>query len=101
MGNRGAFDLLESVAREEIDREGQHENPAYTKVTGALQQCPDQPVPDALTLATRIHRDRPDLGKVLPHHVECSTADHHLVVGSFGIPEFLDVLVEGDGGLTQ
>src|ERR1019366_64681 len=48
-----------------------------------------------------MHRDRPDLGQVLPHHMERPTANYRLVAGALGNPELLDVFVERDGGLAQ
>src|SRR5215472_16373629 len=99
--DRRPVDLVETVAREEPDREGQHENPPHPEFARAAQQRLHQPVADALSLAVRTYRDRPDLGQVLPHDMESPAPDDFAVGDVLRDPELLYVLVEGDGGLGE
>src|SRR5215831_21337648 len=86
---------------EEINREGQYEYPAHTQFARTAQQCLHQPVADAVSLAIRADRDRPDLGQVLPHDVKSPAANDLAVANALGDPELLYILVQGDGGLGQ
>ena len=101
MGDRRALDLLETVPGEEASREREHEYPRDAHLPGTVQQGFDQTVPHAVALAALVHRHRADLGQVLPHHVQCPAPHHLAVTEPLGDPEFLDVLIQVDGGLAQ
>jgi hypothetical protein len=94
-------DLGEAMPPEEPDGERQHEHPPHAHFPGAAEQLSHQAVTDPLALAIRVHRDRPDLGQVLPHHVQGPAPDDHAVGSTFGHPEVLHVLVQRHGGLTE
>jgi hypothetical protein len=97
-----AADLLEPVLPEELHREGQDEYPADAELAGDRQQRLDDPVPGAVSLVRLRHRDRADLGEILPHDVQRAAADDLAVrSGAARHPELLDVLVQRDRCLAQ
>ena len=93
------LDLVESPAAEEVDLEGEAEEPRETEVLGPL----DEPVEDAPANAVPrmlgIDGEGADLREVLPHDVECATADDRAV--DLGNEELLHVFVERDRRLGQ
>src|SRR3954451_1831350 len=90
--DRRALDLLEAVPGEELDLEGEHEDPLQVQFPGHVQQAVHDRVPHALTPDLRVYRDGADLAEVRPQHVQRAAADQ-LTVG-LGDPELLDRLVE-------
>src|ERR1700722_12706754 len=72
-GHRRAVDLGESVPAEEVHRESQAEDTVHADRAGPLQERIDDPVTDTEPLAVLAHRDRPDLGEILPDDMQCAT----------------------------
>ena len=91
---------LEPVPREELDLEGEAEDAAQAQLQSAVEQRIQQTVAQSRAPLGVAHRERPDLGEVLPHHVEGSAADDHALVID-GDQELLDGLVVGDQILPE
>ena len=68
--HRSALDLDEAVASEEGGLEGQAEHPPDPDVSGPFEERAEQRVPDAAPAQRRLDGDGPDLGQVLPEHVQ-------------------------------
>ena len=99
--DRRAEYLPEAQAAEELDRERQHEYPLHPQLARPVEQDMSDPAPDTVALAVPANRDGPDLGQVLPQHVQGPAADNEPVGLLLGHPEFLDVLVQHDGCLAE
>ena len=99
--DRRAEDLREAEAAEEPDRERQYEHPLYTQLASPVEENIRDLAPDAMPLAIRADRDRPDLGEVFPQDVQRPAADDVPAGFLHGDPEFLDVLIQRDRGLAE
>ena len=65
---------------EEVDLEGQAENPAEAELARGTDESGDDPVADAQPPAGGIDGDGADLGEILPEHVKRSAADDRPVL---------------------
>ena len=101
---------MESLASKEVDLEREAEEPAHPQAARLLEECLEDQAAHSVPSPGRRDSDGPDLGQVLPHHVQRSTADELTPVRGasplpgphrFGHPELLDVLVKGDPLLRE
>ncbi|SKY49150.1 Uncharacterised protein [Mycobacteroides abscessus subsp. abscessus] len=77
---------------EEVDLEGQHEDPLEFQLAGHLEQAADERVSDAGTFEPWMYGDGAHLSEIRPQHMQSSTADDLPI--EIGHPEFLDGLVQ-------
>ena len=92
-------DLGEPVPAEELDLEGEAEDPGHPEVPSLLKEPAQQQVADPTSAVLLVDGEGAHLGEVLPQDVQGSAADHHAV--DLGDVELLDVLEERDCGLRQ
>ena len=99
MVDGGAFDFDETVATEELHLECQDEDSLHANRSRSVDELFKNQAADSASECLRVDGKRANLGEVLPHAVQCATANNIPI--KLSDHKLLYVFVERDGCLAQ